>query len=960
VRLRTFGGLWIEDDAGQVAGVRPQSLAILAIVASAAKSRRVSRDCVLGILWPESTQERARHALSQALYSLRRELGADAVVSGPTLTIDARVISSDVDAFEQAVAAKHWADAASLYSGPFLDGFYLADAPDFEQWVDGRRATLARDGARAIESFAKELAETGRLDHAAEQWRRLASADPLNARYATAYMEARVVIGDRVGAVCHGRAHAARVKEELDVEPDASVIRLLLRLRQAGDAPAPTVLRKTIDAPSAPTPRAMPITPQHQEHAAAAWTPKVRRITRGGWGVVASLSVAAFVAVALPMMWRETMVGQRIPIIAVGQIRDLSSSDTASSRGAVLSDLLSISLGRIRALQVIARSRMLELMPRDADSSRAEMTNAARQAGATEVIDGELIATTDHRFEFEVQRVEISSGIVRRVYRVTGDDRFALVDSVTELIASDLHVDLPEGSVKDVSTRSPVALGLYDEGLRSFYRFDFPEALQLFRSSLIADSTFAMAAYYAWRASHWSPRSTQLPLRALALRLAPHASERDRLLIRAHVAANDNDPMAQTAAESLAARYPNDPEGLARAAEVSRDLARVVALLERAIAIDSASGTKPGAICRLCDELYTLEQKYDWADSLAAADRTLDRWMRLRPDEFEPWALRGDLLSRRGRSVEAFAALDRAGALGMSGHDSQEWAIAWRLHADELDALDSNCTAALSSGHPDSFAKYRWDCTIGLRAQGRFREAFALHREGRVPGTTLIRGGGAPPDTFQTAIMNLEMGHPLVAADDFVAIGRALRAQPSTEGMRARNGAWFLTLSATAAVAGGDTLRARLLVDSIDVLGRGSSFGRDPLLHHFVRGLLLVAEHRDAAAVEELKKSIFSPTHGYTRANYELGSALLRLGRPADGIPIVRAALHGGIEGSALYITHTEFHELLAKLFDASGQRDSAAVHYAAVERAWRSADDILKPRYDSARTWLVRTGYLR
>jgi hypothetical protein len=52
----------------------------------------------------------------------------------------------------------------------------------------------------------------------------------------------------------------------------------------------------------------------------------------------------------------------------------------------------------------------------------------------------------------------------------------------------------------------------------------------------------------------------------------------------------------------------------------------------------------------------------------------------------------------------------------------------------------------------------------------------------------------------------------------------------------------------------------------------------------------------------------------------------------------VRAALRDGIDGSNLYITRTELHELLAQLFEANGARDSASAHYAIVERAWRSA----------------------
>jgi hypothetical protein len=137
-------------------------------------------------------------------------------------------------------------------------------------------------------------------------------------------------------------------------------------------------------------------------------------------------------------------------------------------------------------------------------------------------------------------------------------------------------------------------------------------------------------------------------------------------------------------------------------------------------------------------------------------------------------------------------------------------------------------------------------------------------------------------------------------------------------------------------------------------------FPRDPVLHHFVRGLLYSRANQHERAVAEFRAALVSPSFGYTRINYELGKSLLALNRPADGIGLQQSALHGGLEGSGLYITRTEFHELLGQLFDANHQPDSAAAHYAVVERAWRSADPILQPRYRAARQWLIRAGRLR
>ena len=105
MRLKAFGGLWIENaDRGAETAPRPRALALLAILA-AAGSKGVSRDRMLGILWPESETERARHALSQTLYGLRRDIGAEVVLSTPDLWLDAQQISSDVDEFRAAVRA---------------------------------------------------------------------------------------------------------------------------------------------------------------------------------------------------------------------------------------------------------------------------------------------------------------------------------------------------------------------------------------------------------------------------------------------------------------------------------------------------------------------------------------------------------------------------------------------------------------------------------------------------------------------------------------------------------------------------------------------------------------------------------------------------------------------------------------------------------------------------------------
>ncbi|HET7372822.1 MAG TPA: hypothetical protein VFJ20_05530, partial [Gemmatimonadaceae bacterium] len=115
------------------------------------------------------------------------------------------------------------------------------------------------------------------------------------------------------------------------------------------------------------------------------------------------------------------------------------------------------------------------------------------------------------------------------------------------------------------------------------------------------------------------------------------------------------------------------------------------------------------------------------------------------------------------------------------------------------------------------------------------------------------------------------------------------------------------------------------------------------------------ARHRDEDAVREYRAAIHSPNLGFTRVNYELGRALIRLGRPNEAVGTLQSALRGEIDASNLYITRTDLHEILAQAFDAAGQRDSAAAHYRAVVNAWRRADLLYHERRARAFEWLAR-----
>ena len=992
MRLRAFGGLWIDNlGADSDAGPRPRPLALLAILAIAGE-KGASRDGVLGVLWPEAEEERARQSLSQAIYSLKRDLGIDVAASGARLKLDEQQLSSDVADFKAAVATKNWPAAAALYTGPFLDGFYLADAPEFERWTESERASLATEGIRAIEIAAKASADAGRREEAAELWHRLTKVDPANSRAATSYIEALAALGDRSAALAHAKAHVDYLRRELEEEPSRSFQQAVERIREyetrehaavgvkkpamgggrsaMGDEPSamgggrsamgaqPEVQLEPKPELQAVTQRPSPIA--HRRSFIAIVTIAAFAII--GWRTAAGHSLACFVSRGSCSV---------SPVLAVGRIRDLVAPESVSV-SSVLSEMLATSLGRLTDLQVVANSRMLELTPRGADTSRAALTDAARRAGATEIIEGELIPLPDRQLRLEVRRVDMARGLVRRGYRISGADRVALFDSLTALVAADFRVQAPNSSLAEVTTRSPIAYRFYDEGLRAYYLADLAAARRLFLSAVREDSNFAMAAFYAWRISKGTDGYNEAQLASRAVALASHSSPRDRLLILTHIGAAHADVRAIAAAETLSTNYGRDPEALIAASEVTRDPGRAVEFLNRAIALDSVAGSGSTA-CHLCDALSHLTGIYAWADSVDGVERTLKRWHRLRPNDAVPWMTESDWLIGLGKRDEGEAAIRRFEALGGSQGSVTMDALVRNLRLDDLAAVDAACASGLPTADGGVLQLYRWFCSLALRMEGRYREAFALVREGKIPKSNVARRAlVGERDPYLEGALEMEAGRPLVAANLFAGIrppGGAAGGSGDTrdaaraaadsvnapDGLRARSLTWALTLSATAAVAGGDTLRARRLVDSIENVGKRSPFPRDPLLHHFVRGLLHSRAHQDEAAFREFRAAIHSPTFGYTRINYELGETALALKRPREAIPLLQGALRGGIEGSGFYVTRTELHEMLARLFDANQQRDSAAAHYAVVERVWRGADPFLRARYEAARQRIAR-----
>lgn len=96
-------------------------------------SKVVSREELAGLLWPDETDETARRNLRNAIYQAKKALGTNIILSPKKslLMLNENLdLTLDIDQFLQAPQ-----ENLHLYTGEFLQGFFLKGAETYEYWI---------------------------------------------------------------------------------------------------------------------------------------------------------------------------------------------------------------------------------------------------------------------------------------------------------------------------------------------------------------------------------------------------------------------------------------------------------------------------------------------------------------------------------------------------------------------------------------------------------------------------------------------------------------------------------------------------------------------------------------------------------------------------------------------------------------------------------------------------------
>ena len=247
VQLRILGGVELSGPDGTPARAvlsQPKRLALLFYLAAANPRGFHRRDTLLALFWPESPGERARMALNRAVYFLRHSLDRRLIVNrgDEELAVAEERLWCDVAAFEQALDAGRPSEALELYRGDLAPGFFVDGLSEFERWMQSERGRL-RDRAREAALGLADAEETRGELPMAEHWaHRAMMLAPHDERAAQRRMELLDRVGDRAGALEAYEGFAARLSEDLGVEPspETQALQATIRGRRAPVRPPGT------------------------------------------------------------------------------------------------------------------------------------------------------------------------------------------------------------------------------------------------------------------------------------------------------------------------------------------------------------------------------------------------------------------------------------------------------------------------------------------------------------------------------------------------------------------------------------------------------------------------------------------------------------------------------------------------------------------------------------------------
>ncbi len=204
--------------------------------------RAQPRSVLAGLFWGDGDDTYARRNFNRTLSDLNQFVGDHLVVERQAVAfahsqphwLDVAVLETAAMTIPTAQNVATLTAAAGLYRADFLDGFYVQEAPEFEQWVLRERGRLRVSALQLHDTLSHYYAQQGELMPAMEHARRMLHLEPWREEAHRQLIMLLAQSGQRSAALAQYELCRQALSSELEVEPDAATVDLVARIRAGG------------------------------------------------------------------------------------------------------------------------------------------------------------------------------------------------------------------------------------------------------------------------------------------------------------------------------------------------------------------------------------------------------------------------------------------------------------------------------------------------------------------------------------------------------------------------------------------------------------------------------------------------------------------------------------------------------------------------------------------------------
>ena len=514
-RLHVLGDLRLRDASGE-GKVPPGQLAMLVAYLALTAPQGTPRETLQRLFWPEVDPSRGRHSLSNALYEVRKALGAESVVArGPGVVLDVGTLEVDALDFAEAIEREDWKRAVTVYRGPLLGEASVRVPPELEQWFERRRDAYSRSYGLALRHMAESAAQAREPGEHVKWLRRLAEHQPHNSRAAADLALAISRAGDVAAALALAEEHKERLRFELGIQEDPVVVDAIQEIR--GAAPAPVAPPQQIEGsafrsaaavshPEPPEAGADPVEALSRRQPLDSWTRPVVPL----WAV----AVLAVVGLAVgTLLVRGARDGAPVRALLV----DFASEEDDRPLAQAITSALRVDLLRSARLRLVPPERVLAEIRTMTGGTSTDLTaddarELARRLGVPALIEGEVQRVGDAVLivgsVVDPETQELISGVALREQAETEAEFIGAIDAFSRRLRRELGDAIQDIQAADplqtVTTASLPALELYAQAERTMLLDGYNAAIPIYEEAVSVDPGFASAHLRLATARLWS------------------------------------------------------------------------------------------------------------------------------------------------------------------------------------------------------------------------------------------------------------------------------------------------------------------------------------------------------------------------------------------------------------------------------------------------------------------------